>query len=606
MKELIFSLKDVFNAETSSGCLSQYEATCYHIPAYQRGYKWSSEPGGPVPVLLEDLRSAFKRKEPEYYLQYITVKRKKLDKNGCEINCLEVIDGQQRLTTLSILLSIISARLRDTPFEEPNLAAGKLDYAVRDNFFDKHIYPPESATELADAAWAELISDAPDLDRQDIFYLHAALRECDEFRDIYLDDPETLRSFDRYIKESVKVIVNSVEPHIESETVFRNLNSNKVPLTEVELIKGLLLTRAGRKRVNNADSHFREVMEVRLGLGKDWEQIQSWARRSDIRRFYFRESEDPMHQLLMLCAMKLNNVSSLSFLKNKPGNPLFDFFNQINDATDAFDTLIRVQRRLADLFENDTFYRRIGFCRFVKNSRDTELGFLKSCLDHPTKSALRAWLDERVLSKLGINEDELETVESLRYGEDDDRIHAVLLALSVFPGGDHSARFNFEAFQKEDWSLEHIFPQTPEGKGQVLSEPQKENIRQLLRESSNSGLISEEVEAVLRLEVRDTDQRKVYETALEATDCINKIGNICLLARKDNSALGNGFFHDKRQAILRRIQSGSFVPKHTFDVFSKMIGGLTDDLETWTARDISVHSKHIGNLLRAITEREEL
>ena len=302
-------------------------------------------------------------------------------------------------------------------------------------------------------------------------------------------------------------------------------------------------------------------MEVRLGLGKDWEHIQGWARRSDIRRFYFRASEDPMHQLLTLCAMELENKSSPGFLKNKSGNPLFDYFNQLSDVSDAFETLIRIQHRLSDLFENDAFYRRIGFCRFVKNSSDTGLGFLKSCLNHPTKSALRGWLDERVLSKLGVNEDELETVESLRYGEDDERIHAVLLALSVFPEGYHSGRFNFEAFQKEDWSLEHIFPQTPEGKGQVLSESQKDNIRQLLRESSNSVLISEQVEEVLHLEERDTDQRKVYETALEATDCINKIGNICLLAHKDNSALGNGFFHDKRQAILRRIQSGELCPQ---------------------------------------------
>jgi len=559
-----------------------------------------------VPVLLEDLLSAFERKEPEYYLQYITVKRKKLKKNGDDTGCLEVIDGQQRLTTLSILLSIISARLHDTPFEESNLASNKLHYAVRENFFDKNIYPPERVTELAEVKWVDLISDSPELDRQDIFYLHGALRECDDFRDIYLGDPETLKSFDRYIKESVKVIVNSVEPHIESETVFRNLNSNKVPLTEVELIKGLLLTRVGRKRVNKADSHFREVMEVRLGLGRDWERIQGWARRSDISRFYFRESDDPMHQLLTLCALKLKNKSSSGFLKNKPGSPLFDFFNQLDDASDAFDKLIETQQRLSDLFESDAFYQRIGFCQFVKNSNDTGLGFLKSCLNHPTKSALRGWLDERVLSKLGVSEGELETVESLRYGEDDERIHAVLLALSVFPGDSHAGRFNFESFQKEDWSLEHIFPQTPEGKGQVLSETQKENIRQLLRQSSNSGIISEEVEQVLRQKERDTEQRKVYETALEATDCINKIGNICLLACKDNSALGNGFFHDKRKAILRRIQSGSFVSKHTFDVFSKMIGGLTDDLETWTAQDISVHSKHIGNTLRAITEREEL
>lgn len=73
MKELIFSIADIFNRDTQSGCLSQYDAKFYHIPPYQRGYKWSSDKNGGVTVLINDLWSAFnKSKESdrkEYYLQ---------------------------------------------------------------------------------------------------------------------------------------------------------------------------------------------------------------------------------------------------------------------------------------------------------------------------------------------------------------------------------------------------------------------------------------------------------------------------------------------------------------------------------------------------------
>src|SRR5690554_4590280 len=165
MRELIFSLNEIFDTGTPAGCLSQYDASCYHIPAYQRGYKWSSEVNGAVPVLLKDLEAAFQSAESEYYLQYITVKRKPLENSGQY--CLEVIDGQQRLTTLSVLLSVLSALDK-----QDNIAREKLHYAVRSHFFSEHIYPAEQVLELAKATWDEWIAAYPQQDRQDIYHLH--------------------------------------------------------------------------------------------------------------------------------------------------------------------------------------------------------------------------------------------------------------------------------------------------------------------------------------------------------------------------------------------------------------------------------------------------
>lgn len=130
MKELIFNIENIFNSHNQNGCLTQYGCSYYHIPAYQRGYKWASTKNGAVSILLNDLWNAYvsyeNQESKEYYLQYITVKKIALE----NISCLEVIDGQQRLTTLSIILAVLSAQL-----ELENISFKKLDYAIRDNIF---------------------------------------------------------------------------------------------------------------------------------------------------------------------------------------------------------------------------------------------------------------------------------------------------------------------------------------------------------------------------------------------------------------------------------------------------------------------------------------
>lgn len=588
MKELIFSVKNIFDSEDKSGCLTQYKADFYHIPAYQRGYKWGSGEGEAVTLLLEDLLSAFRQKKEEYYLQYITVKPITIEKK------LEVIDGQQRITTLSIILSVL-AYLSDEP--SLNYANEKLHYAIRENFFDKYVYDTNKLKKIKDTKWKDFIKEGgEELNKQDIYYLHAAVRKCFSF--INKNKDFSLRGFYDFVLNSTKVIVNSIEQHVASETVFKNLNSNQVPLSETELIKALLITNAGRKQVNQSEAHFREVMEVRLGLGRMWDDIQNWSSIPSIKTFYFNSRDDAMHEFLKLVALVMGIKSLPAKKKSKTENKrqLFNFFSKA-DVKEVIAQMVELHKRLADWYSQDNLYHLIGFCRFAKNSGHNDLDFIADCYKASTKPELYGFLKGTKEELIKREEDRLNP-SALSYGEDTNQIHAILLSLSVFSQSADSEkqhisrRFDFNSFVKEQWSLEHIFPQTPEGKKNILTDDDKENIRKMLKDEEID--ISDELEKALKADKRDENQKNLISKAIGECKSVHGIGNLCLLTVQNNSELSCGFFNDKRKKILSMLQEGSFVPRHTFDVFSKMFEGSNDDLSRWSLDDIKAHMEHIA------------
>ena len=91
----------------------------FYIPHYQRGYRWTSQQ---VNDLLNDIWS-FSRKpateivQGEFYcLQPVVVKKKTWNEDGYDINGYEVIDGQQRLTTLFIIIQYLPYVIRTRHF----------------------------------------------------------------------------------------------------------------------------------------------------------------------------------------------------------------------------------------------------------------------------------------------------------------------------------------------------------------------------------------------------------------------------------------------------------------------------------------------------------
>lgn len=571
MAELIYNVKNLFSMDTE-GCLLDYDVKHFHIAAYQRGYKWSSDQNGAVSILLEDLWIAFCKSSKDkistdYYLQYITLK-----KNN-ETNYLEVIDGQQRLTTLTILLSTFSFKLNTI-----NIASGKLNYAVRSNFFQKYIYDKDKILKLFESNWDKnkgLLIDTKSFNNQDTYYIFCALQKCYQF--INEKPNNSIDAFYDFILNQVQIIVNVVE-HVNSEKTFSNLNSNKIPLTETELIKALFLTKYARLNEGLQKKSFREIQEQRLVLGKRWDEIENWVNTKEIKAFFFGKFIDPMFGFLVLVAKSIN--STQNFEENTNHHELFNFFNH-NDIKILQEELYNSFWGLKDWYKTPIIYNRLGYLFFHRGSNLSIFSFADYLKCFP-KSEFHEHLLEKIIQVIP------KELDKINYEDNKDEIHKILLALNVFSSVE---KFNFYSYINEKWTLEHIFPQSPEGKTNVLTELDKENILEMIRDEDKKN-----ISKLLKKPERTKEEKEIYTNAIQKSGYIHHLGNMCLLSSVDNILNGCGFYDEKRTKILNRIKSGGFIPSHTIEIFTKSIFETNpDDFTRWTKSNIDEHKIIIKN-----------
>jgi len=209
-------------------------------------------------------------------------------------------------------------------------------------------------------------------------------------------------------------------------------------------------------------------------------------------------------------------------------------------------------------------------------------------------------------------------IDELQYDKNDDKIYDLLLALNVFRN--EGGRFNFTLFDGKAWTLEHIFPQTPDELDNKLDKEDILFLRSLCdNKLGDFGKVKDELR---EYEEMINNIENVFNSLTEKMSCetctlaseekiilyriiksekLQSIGNMALLTGPDNSSNGNGMFDKKRKNIVKRISEGSFVPKHTYDVFSKLILDIKDgDLKAWKPADIDAHFEWIKNQINKI------
>jgi hypothetical protein len=211
----------------------------YHIPEYQRSYEWSIEK---CETLWNDLTNHFRNPDDGYFLGIII-----LTKGD---NVLDVVDGQQRLISLSLLLRVLHDRdasnrkLRDCLYQTDSRTEKRLgNYVYSDVLGDieqkqlEHCLDPNVKISSFDL-------DSDSLYEKNLAFFHNEVSampasECESFID--------------HLLKNVYILPVSTDNLDKALTIFETINNRGQDLTDSDIFKTILY---GRAKKNNTESEF--------------------------------------------------------------------------------------------------------------------------------------------------------------------------------------------------------------------------------------------------------------------------------------------------------------------------------------------------------------
>lgn len=631
--QLTYSVRQLFTVEDAArpsqpAGLADYQAQDFLIAAYQRGYKWKAD-GGLVENFLNTLLEAQEAGQPDYYLQYLTVKQQ-----GGERPTLEVIDGQQRLTTLTLFFGVGRAA---GWLQGPDFTSGKLRYDIRQDeqkrsLLDRYVYDTGALRELlgleteggAEPDWDTFLAGQPlGVDRQDMFHLFEAAQCIYRFGE-QLGSDNKRQSFWNYVADNARLIVNAVAAATDSETVFQNLNDNRKELTDLDLVKGLLLTRPARE----ASDSFRQIMELRTAQGRQWDEMAHWFAQPAVAAVFVpptrgneEAAEQPGLQLLATLLVERDPEWAAYARQLATGAaqrfPLYTFLRRRltagtgsgKRASAVLRELRMLYQVLRDWYDDPRLRNGLGVLRAsIRKEKGYAPERFRDLLRRLTGPPLEAgapraavWAEIRSLPCLNQKRAASATPAAapaewqVSYGDDTEDIKDLFLLMSVFSAQarvSEPVAFNFVAYHQEKWSLEHIFPQNPAATFRELPAADQAELLELIEPTDR-----EAVRGLLDLGPANRDEEdneRLSELLRAANQHLNGLGNLVLLDIKTNGTLRNHPFATKRQKLSEKVARGAFVPAHTFGVFAKLVPtSATDRLGVWGPQEMKQHHAYV-------------
>lgn len=590
------------------------DGRCFFIPSYQRGYRWGKEQ---VEDLLEDLYTFSKKADKEgnsfYCLQPVVVKEMQynLADEQNSPKKYEVIDGQQRLTTLYILFNFL--------MKEEDISPEKLEKRR-----GLKTFTIEYETRTNNKSFLENLSGNPTT--IDEYFMNEALSTIDKwfttkapqkYNDIIGNIEDAIWNLFDDTKSNnpvIKLIWYEIDPSKDCAIdEFLKLNTGKIGLTDTELVKALFLQNRGEKSESAIDQ-----------IALEWEQIENAFCKDDFWTFLSAEKCDKSHRMEFLLRLYMSRKQNNQNLNNEEvrlEHVLFDYFyrhfetfgNDLEQIQLLWNSILEMFRMLSGWYNNPILYNYIGYLtqsgvKIIDIFKDYDDPAVKTNDDFIKKIKVRIadtlnsvrikngsisnTYDEKgeggrrtiVKCLLLLNIDYLNRqLESLRES------HASNEILSP------AYKFPFDLYVSQKWNVEHIDSATTNGLKSTDDKISwlKTNLMDLGEEDNS------DIQRLIDNKNYDEAISMVKEFAGEADDDDKMdIGNLTLLDERTNKGYGNDLFIRKRNAIFNNVLNGRYVMPCTQLVFAKTFTGSTTKLTRWSKEDKQNYGKFIYDRIK--------
>jgi len=570
----------------------------FFIPSYQRGYRWQTTQ---VRQLIDDLwefRNRPKEAEEFYCLQPIAVK--KYDDKW------EVIDGQQRLTTILILLYYFN----ETEFKNPRKIFD-LTYQTR----------TDSSKFLANIQDSSFASQ-----NIDYYHIHHAYNCIQKwFSEKEISNQAIRSEFYPILINLSKVIWYEVNDDTSSYDIFTRLNIGKIQLTNSELIKALFL-----KQWNLNDS-IDYLRLQQLQIATEWDNIENKLQNDAFWFFICNERSKDITKY----QNRIEYIFDLMKQKPKDADDKFTFFEFVkafeeskvsndSDYPDAEYLWLEVKNyflTFEEWYNDRDLYHLIGF--LIEKGKDNTIQNLIKEKQSKTKSDFKDYLISEIRKSIDFD------LRSLVYP--DKNIKTILLLFNIETMRSNigsNLRFPFNLYKTIKWDIEHVRSQTDKdikGKDRIvwakeilkyftgcekLREQQEYLHNAENTENTNKSKLDIDISilsSLLKLvEDEDIDEkefsevynflRKFFKEDLQPNKA--QISNLVLLDSITNRRYKNAFFPVKRGVIFETDTVGTFMPICTKNVFMKAYSKRYDEIMYWNSDDAEAYMKTIEETLQ--------
>ena len=295
----------------------------YAIPRYQREYTWGKNQ-------LENLFDDIVDNNPGYFLGSIICINQSTD--TLSVQKLELVDGQQRLTTLSLLFASVYNALKNHETEldddqRVELINLKRKLVLKKGVDQIRLIPQIQNNNNADyrAVLAEIgVINECDMPayagNRKIFRAYRYFQDrLNQMTDGKSNQLEILMEFLDKVSHACLVKIE-VASHADAYTLFESLNNRGMPLTAVDLIKNKLLARLESIEPGNVDHYFEQWNRLLGYLGDDYAIQERF-----FRQYYnaFKDQLKTIHQVpvatrsnLIQIYEKVINYDAKGFLQN--------------------------------------------------------------------------------------------------------------------------------------------------------------------------------------------------------------------------------------------------------------------------------------------------
>lgn len=650
----------------------------FFIPSYQRGYRWTEQQ---VKDLLNDVNEFIQNKNSDFYsLQPLVVKKKwpsedesiteeekqkinsDLDKiqkseslesaasiiqeisNDCP---WEVIDGQQRLTTIYIILYYLDSI---SPYD--------IYYQTRKELkisdFLKTIKNQNFASDDISKDFNILINEDKCYDNIDFYHIFTSFSTIKYWFEFENKEKVKKDDFKDQLLKNVKFIwYESVDE--DPIKVFTRLNIGKIKLTNSELIKALMLNRSNFK-----DESSRHIQLRQQEIASEWDNIEYTLQNDEFWLFLHENNYGKPTRIDfifdLICKKNPFNLEKKHIGSDdyKTFRYFYEYFHSKDTSTEeelikkCWEEVKKYFQTFQEWFNDLSLYHYVGYfmCFVNKENEDKAIGsfvekwrsgikedksgkdvfgdFLKDEIKNQIKSCKNLNQQYEIDDSLAKTKSKplllLHNIQTV-INQNKELESKKEYGLPVF------YKFPFHLYKKEKWDVEHIDSNTT---NELEKEKdQKEWLKYTLLDSkvSENYMLKNAIKTFLNSK---NSSKEDFESLFEIIEkCIsseggwenpekdkNKVWNFVLLDAGTNRGYGNAIFPAKRRCIIGKDQGKrividdnlneseikgeiAFVPPVTKNVFLKYYNTSVDNLRCWNKTDADAYKQ---NILKTLAE----